>query len=71
MISHGLEFLSKLNGLVERLLFLFHIRFDFLRPQLDGLLELRVAMLICIELHVLLSLNEGCDKLTAGLAHAI
>lgn len=73
VISHDLELLSKLDGLIERLPFLLYacFFFDFLSSTFDGLLKLHVAVLVCIQLHVLLCFNESRDQLTAGLAHLI
>lgn len=57
--------------MVEGLFFFLKAGLDLLGPALDGLLELGEAMLVCIELHVLLGLDEGRDELTASLTHKI
>ena len=69
MVGGDLELLSQLNCLVEVFLLLAGLSLHFLGSGLDGFLELRVAFLVLIELHVLLGLDEGRDQLTAGLAH--
>jgi hypothetical protein len=46
VISHDLEFFSKLDGLIEGDLLSFH--FDFLGSGLDGLLKFRELFLVCI-----------------------
>jgi len=69
MISHGFEFFSKLNGLVERVLNLFG--FNLLSPSFNGFFELGETMFVCIEFHVLPCLHKSSDKLTVSLAHIL
>lgn len=69
MVCGDLKLFGELYCLIHGGLFLAGLRLDLLGAGLDGFLELAVAFLVLVELHVLLGLNEGRDQLTVGLAH--
>ena len=68
MIIHWFEFFSKLNSLIKALSFTCFLTLDLDSSLFKNILELSHPLSILIELHVMFSLSESSDQLTAGFA---